>query len=605
VSRLRGEVDGREAVFTLTQGDNTIGANPESSIHLPVPKVSRQHAVIRVSEGEVVLDDLDSTNGTFVNGIRVRTKVLEQKDWVQVGPLILTFESIPASEHELAFALDSPKEKSIDREQIDELPSTELSMREGSRIGWLTSLNDFAAVVFESNQPKLDVALTKLGEAVSATSVAYVDWGGEGSPSVLACSGELSSLADALKPDALVHPESSPQTGDDGIASFRPRGSKDYAAAVERNGNTWTRTLVMSGDRLPYETTGLLELALRILVVREPESGMAGSPTHASPSSGLVFPDWHVKGHSPTMHALYRQMESFARSSSPVLVTGETGVGKEHIVRILHASSDRASGRLQVVNCAAIPSELLEAELFGIEARVATGVDRRPGKLKLADGGTLFLDEVGDMDVALQAKLLRALQEGEAHAVGAPSPVRVDVRVVAATNADLEARVREGQFRKDLYYRIAGCELHVPPLQHRREDIPGLVDHFLRRAAEDSRKNIRGLSMQALAVLQRAEWPGNIRQLQREVERLVASCPEGQVIESLAISQAIADREHDGPAAVDPDDLDLKRNLEILERRIVIRALRRAQGNHSEAARLLGVTRSGLTMKMERLGIER
>jgi len=302
--------------------------------------------------------------------------------------------------------------------------------------------------------------------------------------------------------------------------------------------------------------------------------------------------------------ALYRHFATLRRGNMPVLVTGETGVGKEHVVRILHASSDRAGGPLQVVNCTAIPADLLEAELFGIEAGVATGVSRRRGKLRLANGGILFLDEIGDMDPALQAKLLRALQEGEVHPLGASSPVTVDVRVVAATNTDLEQRVRDRRFRRDLFYRIAGCEVRVPPLRRRREDIPALAAFFLGRAARDHGKAIRGLSVSALQALQAAAWPGNVRQLQRELTRLVASRPAGGTIESALISPAVLSETVADDSAVTGDGLDLKRRLAALEKRLVERALEQAGGNRSEAARLLGITRNGLAMKMRRLGVE-
>ena len=305
------------------------------------------------------------------------------------------------------------------------------------------------------------------------------------------------------------------------------------------------------------------------------------------------------------MRTLYRQLATLLRGTIPVLVTGETGVGKEHVVRILHTSSDRAQGPLQIVNCTAIPADLLEAELFGIEAGVATGVTRRTGKLRLAHGGILFLDEIGDMDPALQAKLLRALQEGEVHPLGAAVPITVNVRVIAATNTNLEQRVRDGCFRKDLYYRIAGCEVHVPALRHRREDIPSLAHYFLERAATENHKTIRGLSVSALEALQGAAWPGNVRQLQRELTRLVTSCPAGHTIESKMISPAVLSEKVGDEAEMDSNDLDLKRQLAVVERRLIERALERAQGNHSEAARLLGVTRNGLTMKIKRLGIER
>lgn len=208
------------------------------------------------------------------------------------------------------------------------------------------------------------------------------------------------------------------------------------------------------------------------------------------------------------------------------------------------------------------------------------------------------------MDPTLQAKLLRALQEGEVQPLGASSPITVNVRVVAATKTDLEERVQDGQFRKDLYFRIAGCEVRVPPLRRRRDDIPALARHFLVRAMDESANAIRGRSIGALEALQSAAWPGNIRQLQREISRLVTACPSGRAIESSMISSSVLSES--GPE--DPeelgDDLVLKTHLEAVEKSVIASALERAGGNRSEAARLLGVTCNGLTMKVKRLAIE-
>ncbi len=239
------------------------------------------------------------------------------------------------------------------------------------------------------------------------------------------------------------------------------------------------------------------------------------------------------------MLAMYHQLATLLKGTIPVLVTGETGVGKEHVVRILHSSSDRAQGPLQIVNCTAIPADLLEAELFGIEAGVATGVTRRTGKLRLAHGGILFLDEIGDMDPALQAKLLRALQEGEVHPLGAAAPITVNVRVIAATNTNLEQRVRDGHFRKDLYYRIAGCEVHVPAASPPPRRHPVARSLFPRTRGQRKPEDDSGTLCGALETLQQAAWPGNVRQLQRELTRLVVSCPAAHTIESNMISPAI------------------------------------------------------------------
>jgi len=607
VYRLRGEVENEEKLFDLTRGDNVMGADPGSEVHVPEARVSRRHAVIRVGEHGVVVDDLDSTNGTFVNGIRVRTKQLEENDWIQVGAVILTFESVPISEHDLAIPLESEKEAAAPRAERLDLPSTEFGVGGETRTSWLKNLNQLAAVVFDAEASRIDAVLPVLSGLFPSNNIAFLSLGEDRQVTVLGCVGDINTMDRFQDPSVLVSFQDSTDRVDGRITSFCPQDDRNTVAAARWWADEWTHALIAKGDGIKKESAPLIEMALRLLLSIGEASDERLATSRVTPSEPLEFPPWHVVGRSPAMQTLYRQIGSLARSASPVLVTGETGVGKEHIVRILHASSERRGGPLQVVNCAAIPADLLEAELFGIERGVATGVDRRPGKLRLADGGILFLDEVGDMDGALQAKLLRALQDGEAHPVGAPSPVKVDVRVVAATNADLDSRVRAGDFRKDLYYRIAGCELRVPALRNRREDIPALVDRFLRRAAEDSGKAIRGLSVKALAELQKAAWPGNIRQLQREVERLVATCPAGQTIESSMISpMVIAEgaQELDDLPACD-SDLNLKRNLERLERRIIIQALERAEGNHSEAARLLGVTRTGLTMKMKRLGVGR
>jgi len=211
----------------------------------------------------------------------------------------------------------------------------------------------------------------------------------------------------------------------------------------------------------------------------------------------LRFPSAHLPGRSPAMTALYGEMALLARGEIPVLILGETGVGKEHVARTLHLSSSRSRGPFVGVNCAAIPADLLEAELFGIRKGVATGVAHRKGIFEQAREGTLFLDEIGDMLPALQAKVLRTLQEKQIRPVGGrPSPV--DVRVISATNSDLGKRIEAGTFRQDLYYRLAGCELRIPPLRHRREDIPALVEHFMRATAAEIGKRTHGITDETL-----------------------------------------------------------------------------------------------------------
>jgi DNA-binding NtrC family response regulator len=603
VFRLHGDLHGEPRVFVLKQGENPVGADPTNAVCLPIRQVSRQHAVLRVDGNRVRIEDLGSTNGTYVNGVRVRKSRLGQNDWVQFGPVLLTFESLAPEEHELAITLthdDTTPAYDLDRSGI----TTEIGISRHTSIPWAEVLEQCASRLISRWSPDVGGAMEQLAAATHGGMAALLTRTSTGQVVVQSASGDLASLA--------------PWTRSEALENLVPDGARQSPTTVHHLGSghritvavawgdaSWDAALFVAGTEIKSSEQRFLEVALRLFqsaTVPVPENGRAPA---LPDQSDLTYPQWHVVGRTPAMNRLYRQLATLLRGTIPVLVTGETGVGKEHIVRILHSSSDRAAGPLQIVNCTAIPADLLEAELFGIEAGVATGVTRRTGKLRLAHGGILFLDEIGDMDPALQAKLLRALQEGEVHPLGAAAPITVNVRVVAATNTNLEHRVRDGQFRKDLYYRIAGCEVHVPALRNRREDIPALAHYFLERAATENHKAIRGLSVSALEALQRAAWPGNVRQLQRELTRLVTSCSAGHTIESNMISPAILTEKVDGDAEVDLDDLDLKRQLQTVERGVIERALARAQGNHSEAARLLGVTRNGLSMKIKRLGIER
>jgi transcriptional regulator with GAF, ATPase, and Fis domain len=325
-----------------------------------------------------------------------------------------------------------------------------------------------------------------------------------------------------------------------------------------------------------------------------------GGPSLADQS--LVFPEGYIPGRSEAMQRLYSQMSPLQQGDLPVLLVGETGVGKELLAQTLHLSSARREGPFVAVNCAAIPADLLEAEMFGIGRGVATGVAARPGKFQSADGGTLFLDEVGDMPAALQAKLLRALQGGEIQPVGG-TPVAVNVRIVTATNTDLEERLRDGRFRRDLYYRIAGFVLRVPPLRERGADLRSLVHGFLADCAAETGKTILGIADAALTALLRYSWPGNVRELQHEVRRLGYVCPDGECVESFMLSDRVLVPEEAAAPFGDLETLDLRANVDVLERRLIARALARAEGSRAGAARLLGVSRNGLALKMERLGL--
>ena len=329
---------------------------------------------------------------------------------------------------------------------------------------------------------------------------------------------------------------------------------------------------------------------------RAAKSGAAGGASVAAPSSlpGRARP---IIGSHPGMVELFKLVSRVAGTKSSVLIIGESGTGKELIARTIHESSPRADRPFVAVNCTSLSETLLESELFGHVKGAFTGaIERRPGLFLEANRGTVFLDEVGDMSLSMQAKLLRVLQEQEVKPVGGAETIPVDVRVVAATHRDLEAMVRAGTFREDLYYRLHVVALHVPPLRERREDIPVLAGHFLREYAAQSNRQLSGFSPKAMGALLAHGWPGNVRELENVVERAVALAP-GPIIEEGDLPEKLAASPHPGP---EPRVPRAGPTLDDLIRERVLQAVGDAHGNKSEAARMLGVPRRTLDRMLVR-----
>ncbi|MDR3514108.1 MAG: sigma-54 dependent transcriptional regulator [Caulobacteraceae bacterium] len=333
-------------------------------------------------------------------------------------------------------------------------------------------------------------------------------------------------------------------------------------------------------------------------------------------------------GASPAMAMVKRLGERAARSSIPILILGESGVGKELIARAVHGASDRAGKPFVAVNCGALPENLVESILFGHEKGSFTGAtDKHLGKFQEASGGTLFLDEVGELPLDMQVKLLRALQEGEIDPIGAKRPVRVDARIISATNRDLAQQVAHGLFREDLYYRLNVFPIEAPSLRERREDIPALVEHFIRRFNVEEGKRVAGATAETMALLAAQDWPGNVRQLENAVYRAIvlsdapylqpydfpaisglqaplpapAAEPSARTVPSIA--ELIEDLPTDSPVRI-LDERGHLRTLEEIERDLIQLAIEIYSGHMSEVARRLGIGRSTLYRKVREQGLD-
>ncbi len=351
----------------------------------------------------------------------------------------------------------------------------------------------------------------------------------------------------------------------------------------------------------PFDRDELFTAIQKALAAEERSGGRLQPELNRAGNAGGI--DWI--GNTPAMRDVSRLIDKVAPSPTTVLITGESGTGKELVARALHDGSDRRNEPFVQINCGAIPETLFEAELFGYERGAFTGaVTSKPGRFELANGGTLFLDEVGELPLSVQVKLLRALQERQIDRVGGIKVVPIDVRVIAATNVDLQRAAEEGRFRQDLFYRLNVIPIHLPPLRERKEDLPVLVEHFLRKFNRRLGKSVLRVDPEALAALLEHPWPGNVRELENLMERSVLLA-DGDTISLLDLPGL---RRGGGLAPdSDLDGLDLKEYVRVhtakLERARILAVLEVEDHNVTRAARRLGISRKSLQTKMKEYGL--
>jgi DNA-binding NtrC family response regulator len=350
----------------------------------------------------------------------------------------------------------------------------------------------------------------------------------------------------------------------------------------------------------PFEPDDILSAVKRVLEKQTLERQVDYLRSEIAHQLG----DHQILTQDPALLGVLDLIDKVATPTSSVLITGESGTGKELVARSLHLGGERRKESFVAINCAAIPSELMESELFGHERGAFTGAHSRSvGKFEYANGGTLFLDEISALRLELQAKLLRVIQEKEFQRLGSNRPIKVDVRIVAATNTNLEENIQKGTFRRDLFFRLNVIPIPLPPLRERKGDVRLLAQHFLKRFNLQLRRQMPGFTSQAVEVLERYPWPGNVRELENLVERLVVLGRDNELIshEDLPL-EILLDSPEAQPAFV-PEKDGLLKARDSFERQFILKALKRAQWNQSEAARILGIHRNTLIQKMKALDL--
>jgi len=395
-------------------------------------------------------------------------------------------------------------------------------------------------------------------------------------------------------------------SGLDVIAAAKARSASTEAILLTAHGTVENAIAAMRSGAYDFVAKPFDSAELAALVAKALEKQAIVAENARLRAQVAAVTDQDLAGKSPAMRALFDLIDRIAKARTTVLITGESGTGKERVARAIHKRSDRSDGPFLVVNCGALPEALMESELFGHEKGAFTGAStRHTGLFREANGGTLMLDEIGELPQSLQVKLLRALQERSVRPVGATQEFPIDVRVLAATNRDVEADVAAGKFRQDLYYRLNVIRLSLPPLRERREDIPLLAERFITRFAAEMGKDVAGFTTDALKALEQYTYPGNVRELENVIERAVA------LSGSRVIGLGDLPRELSGQAgaptaellSLPPAGLELDEVLNEIERRFLLEALERAGGVRKQAAKLLGVTFRSLRYRLAKHGL--
>jgi DNA-binding NtrC family response regulator len=550
--------------FVLRPGENVLGSDPGCHLHIPHPSVSQRHAAIDVDGDRATLRDLGSSNGTTAGARRVSVCELAPGTALYFGRVPAVLEQVAEADLEVGIAF-SPEPGPA-------------GPPAGASSSNTVSLEPVANFVLD-DLPRL---LRRLSESRGLDGFAQDV-------------GQALFLAIPCTSLEVV----GPSRGSEALRfSARAEGASEGSGVAWRDAES-CGVVVRAGfasARFAEAYGPLLDTAASLIALSEQATSPRGARDARAAPSAPAPPD--PPSLVPEMRQIYADAAKVARGDVSVLITGESGTGKELLARYLHAASVRSGGPFVALNCAALPRDLLEVELFGIERGVATGVDSRPGKFELADGGTLFLDEIGDMAAETQASILRVLQERIVYRLGGKDARAARIRVVAATNRDLTPMLEDGRFRTDLYHRIATWVVELPPLRQRRADVPNLAAFFLAREATRHGRRVGGLSRGAVEALVAFDWPGNVRQLEHEMARAVLFLEDGEMLDTVRLHPAIL---VGGGAGASGTLQEARANA---ERDEIVEALQAHEGDVAAAAERLGISRATAYRRIKSLGID-
>jgi Nif-specific regulatory protein len=626
---IAGPVEGK--TITLSQEEFLIGRDPSSHLLISDPLISRRHSIIRHQAGSYYITDLDSANGTFVNGIPMKERALAHGDLIAAGDSIfafLTHEDEPAETHNsIRLTEASPDAQSTIILREEEL----LYLHPEKAIGMLPptlrlarDLSTLLKISMEINSirglEELEQRLLEsIFEVVPAERGAIILKRPD--------SNDVASVWERNRLESFDRPVQLSRTivhrvFDEGISILSNDVLESEAySTVESLVIPEIHSLLAVPLRIFDRVMGLIYLSNRDLEVQFNEEHLQLVTAIANMAAGALenarYSEWlesenrrlqedvniehEMVGGSPRMKDVYQFIYKVTRTDSTVLIRGESGTGKELVARAIHLNSLRADRPFVAINCATLTETLLESELFGHEKGAFTGaVVQKRGKLEVADGGTVFLDEMGELAPMLQAKLLRVLQEQEFERVGGTRPIKINIRLIAATNRDLEQAIRDGSFRQDLYYRLNVVKLTMPPLRERREDIPLLANYFVKKYSQKCKRPVKGISQEARALLMSHSWPGNVRELENAIERAVVM-GSTEILLPEDLPEALID-EAEAPAG--STAIKYYEAVQEAKKRIILDAMEQAGGNHNEAAKMLGVHPNNLHRLVRSLNLK-